>query len=109
MNKTPKIVFSNTLKIAEWNNTMLVFGSAEEEVKKLKEQPGKDMVIFGSGELVTSLAEAGLIDEYRVIVNPIVLGKGRSLFGGLKERLKLKLISSRVFKSGNVLLTYQPD
>lgn len=109
MNSTPKIVFSNTLKKAEWKNTRLVSGEAGEEIKKLKEQPGKDMVIFGSGELVSSLTRQGLIDEYRLIINPVVLGSGHALMTGLKERLHFKLISAKSFKSGNVLLIYQPE
>ncbi len=107
MNSHPKIVFSNTLHKAEWNNTRLVSGDSSQEVKRLKMLPGKDLMIFGSGELVSSLTRDRLIDEYRLMVNPVVLGNGRLMFSGLEEKLPLRLLSSRIFKSGNVLLSYQ--
>jgi dihydrofolate reductase len=108
MNTHSKIVFSNTLQKASWNNTRLVKGEAGDEIKKLKDQTGKDMVIFGSGKLAASLSEQKLIDEYRILVNPVVLGSGHTLFAGLKERLHLNLTGSREFKSGNMLLIYEP-
>ena len=95
MNSHSKIVFSNTLQSPAWNNTRLVTGEAGVEIKKLKDQPGKDMVIFGSGKLVASLTEQRLIDEYRFIVNPVALGSGHTLFGGIKNRLNLHLTDSR--------------
>ena len=79
MNSLPKIVFSNTLEKAEWSNTRLVRGDASEEVARLKEQPGQDMIIFGSSDLAVSLAERGLIDEYRILVNPIALPEGKRI------------------------------
>lgn len=109
MNDLPKIVFSTTLNSAEWNNSRLVKENAAEEVSKLKGQPGKDIAIFGSSDLATSLAEAGLIDEYRIIVNPVFLGHGTPLLKGIKDRLNLKLLKARTFNSGNVLLYYVPD
>jgi dihydrofolate reductase len=109
MNDTTKIVFSRTLEKVEWQNTTLVNGDAADEIEKLKQLPGRDMMIFGSGRLVSSLAPLGLIDEYRLMVNPVVLGSGNPLFVGLKERLHVKLMDTKSFKSGNVLLTYQPD
>ena len=109
MNFLPKIVFSPTLEKAEWQNSMLVKGNIAEEVTKLKHQPGKDMAIFGSSDLAVALTKLGLIDEYRIIVNPVVLGDGKTLFKGLNERLKLKLIETKTFSSGTVLLCYQPD
>jgi dihydrofolate reductase len=108
MNESPKIVFSNTLKNAAWSNTRLVKGNAVDEVKKLKQQPGKDMIIFGSGKLVSSLAQAGLMDEYRLFIAPVILGKGNSVFSDVRDRLNVKLISTRIFRNGNVLLSYQP-
>lgn len=107
MNTKPKIVFSKTLKKAEWENTTLK-RNVEEEVKKLKEQPGGDIVIYGSNNLCVSLIQMGLLDEVRVIVNPVVLGSGTALFEGMKEKLNLKLLNTKIFKSGNVLLCYQP-
>ena len=108
MNSMPKIVFSRTLDKAEWNNTKLVKGNIAEEVLKLKQQPGKDIAIFGSSDLSVTLAEQELIDEYRIIVNPVLLGQGTSLLKGIHEKLTLRLLKSRIFKSGNVLLYYAP-
>jgi dihydrofolate reductase len=74
---------------------------------KLKEQPGDDMVILGSGSIVSQLTQKGLIDSYQVIVNPIVLGKGRTMFDGVKEELRLNLTKSQTFGNGNVFLSYE--
>ena len=75
----------------------------------MKEQEGGDIAIFGSGTIVQQLADLGLVDEYRLIVNPLVLGNGKPLFKDIKNRLGLKLLTTRVFKNGNVLLCYQPE
>jgi dihydrofolate reductase len=109
MNSLPKIVFSKTLDKAEWNNSRLVKENAAEEVSKLKQQSGKDIAIFGSSALAVTLAESGLIDEYRIIVNPVFLGGGTPLLKGIKDKLNLKLLKARTFKSGNVLLYYTPE
>jgi dihydrofolate reductase len=109
MNSLPKIVFSKTLDKAEWNNSRLVKENVVEEVLQLKEQPGKDIAIFGSSDLAVTLSENGLIDEYRIIVNPVFLGNGTSLLKGIKEKLNLKFLNARIFKSGNVLLYYAPE
>ena len=109
MNTIPKIVFSRTLDRAEWSNSRLVKENIAAEVLQLKQQPGRDLAIFGSANLTMSLLQMGLVDELRLMVNPVVLGKGRPLFEGIDEKLKLKLIRTRVFRSGNVLLCYQPD
>ncbi|MGH7203902.1 MAG: dihydrofolate reductase family protein [Candidatus Levyibacteriota bacterium] len=103
-----KVVYSTTLEKATWQNTKLFREINAEEVKKLKEEPGGDMVIFGSGSVVHKMTELRLIDEYRVLVNPVILGEGKSMFGPLREQLKLKLLDSRTFGNGNVLLTYRP-
>jgi dihydrofolate reductase len=108
MNAIPKVVFSRTLTEAVWNNTRLVAGNIEDEVRTLKEQPGKGIALLGSGTIVPQLARSGLIDEYRIMVNPIVLGSGRSLFGDLKGRMALQLAGTRTFRNGNVMLTYRP-
>ena len=108
MNSLPKIVFSKTLSKAEWQNTRVVKTDFAKEIATLKEQPGKDLCILGSSDLAVSFLEAGLLDEIRILVNPIVLGAGKPLFKGIQHRLKLKLLTTRIFKSGNVLLTYQP-
>ena len=108
MNSLPKVVFSRTLDKASWNNTKLVKVDMAAGIRKMKEEPGKDMVIFGSGSIVSQLAQEGLIDEYQIVVNPIVLGKGRTMFEGIKEKLNLKLTKARTFGNGNVLLCYEP-
>jgi dihydrofolate reductase len=109
MNTIPKVVFSTTLDTVDWANTRLVRGDASAEVMKLKQQPGKDLAIFGSADLTTALLQAGLVDELRIMVNPVALGNGKPLFAGLRDRVNLKLVNSRVFDSGNVLLSYQPE
>jgi len=108
MNHLPKIVFSRTLSSVEWQNTRLVKENIAEEISKLKQQPGKDMIIFGSSDLAVTFIQHGLIDEYRIMVNPVVLGSGKPLFKGIKDRLGLKLLKTKMFSSGNVLLYYQP-
>ncbi len=108
MNTLPKIVFSRTLDKIEWQNARLVKDTIAEEIQKMKKLPGKDMVILGSGSIVSELAQRGLIDEYRIMVNPIVLGQGNSMFKGIKDRLNLKLIKTKTFTSGNVLFYYEP-
>jgi dihydrofolate reductase len=108
MNSMPKVVFSRTLDKASWSNTELVKGDIVSEVQKLKNESGKGMAILGSGSIVSQLAPEGLIDEYQVVVNPIVLGKGRPMFGGIKDTLNLKLIKTRTFGNGKVYLCYQP-
>ncbi len=108
MNNLPKIVFSKTLKKVEWENTKLVKDNFAEAVSKLKQETGKDIAIFGSSDLAVLLIEHGLIDELRIMVNPIVLGSGKPMFKGIKDQTILKLIKTKTFKSGNILLYYTP-
>ncbi len=108
MNNLPKVVFSRTLDKAPWNNTKLMKGDIAAEIRKMKKEPGEGMAILGSGSIVSQLAQEGLIDEYQIVVNPLVLGKGRSMFDGIKEKLTLKLTKTRTFSNGNVLLCYEP-
>ncbi len=108
MNKLSKIVFSRTLDKVAWQNTRLVGDKIEDEIRKLKQQPGKSMVLLGSGSIVARFSQRGLIDEYRIMVNPVVLGNGTPLFKGINNKFTLKLIKTRAFKSGNVLLYYEP-
>ena len=108
MNALPKIVFSRSLDRAEWSNTTLVKDDIVGAMRKLKAQPGPDMVIMGSGTIVSQFTEAGLIDEYQIVVNAIVLGAGRTLFDGMKKRASLALQKTRSFKNGNVVLWYTP-
>ena len=108
MNSLPKVVFSRTLHTATWNNTTLVKGDIAAEVREMKRQPGMDMAILGSGSIVSQLAQEHLIDEYQVVVTPVALGGGRTMFEGVKKRLLLKLTRTRAFANGNVLLCYEP-
>lgn len=108
MNKSEKIVFSRTLKKAGWNNTRIVNKDIVGEVKKLKQTSGKNMTILGSGSIVTQFAEKGLIDEYQIMVDPVAIGDGATIFKGISHPLNLKLTTTRTFKSGVVLLIYQP-
>jgi dihydrofolate reductase len=108
MNRLPKIVFSRTLSSVTWQNTRLVKTNIAEEITKLKIEPGKDLIVFGSSDLAVALMQHGLIDEFRIMVNPVILGGGKSLFKGILKRQNLKLMKTKVFGSGNVLLYYQP-
>jgi dihydrofolate reductase len=107
MNNKPKMVFSRTLEKAEWNNTTLVKDDVEGTIKKLKAEPGKDLVLFAGAEMVSTLRKLNLIDEYRIIVYPLVLGSGTPLFKDLKETLQLEHINTRTFAGGQVLLSYK--
>ncbi len=108
MNSMPKVVFSRTLGKATWNNTQLLKGDIASEVAKLKQQPGKGMAILGSGSIIAQLAPLGLIDEYQMVLTPVALGRGRTLFEGITERLKLRLLDTRTFGNGKVFLRYEP-
>jgi dihydrofolate reductase len=108
MNSLPKVVFSRTLKTADWQNSRLVTTDLAEEIARIKQQPGRDVAIFGSGSIVSALTRLGLIDEYRLIVNPVILGVGVPLFRDISEPQNLALTSSRTFRSGNVMLVYEP-
>ena len=108
MNSLPKIVFSKTLLDASWNNTKVVKENVEGVIRELKQQPGNGIILLGSSDLAITLIPPGLIDEFRIIVNPVILGNGKSLFNGINKKYKLRLIKSRTFNSGNVLLNYKP-
>ena len=109
MNSIPKVVFSRTLVTAEWSNTRLVKSDAQDEVLKLKQQPGKDIFIFGSADLSATLTRDGLIDEYRLGLAPVVLGGGHPLFIPGNGRLALRLLEAKPLKSGCVILRYEPQ
>jgi dihydrofolate reductase len=106
MNGISKVVVSRTLDKADWANSRIV--RTPEELAALKQEPGRDMAVFGSSALTVSLLQAGLIDEVRIMVNPVVIGAGKSLFRTASERVGLELTKSRPFDSGNVLLYYAP-
>jgi len=107
MNALPKVVFSRTLDRAHWNNTTLVKDDIQAAVRRMKSEPGPDLTILGSGSVVTQLAGAGLIDTFQVVVNPVALGGGKSLFAGLAQPLSLKLTRTRVFQNGATVLWYE--
>ena len=107
MNGMPKIVFSKTLSAPGWQNVRLIKDHAAEEVRKLTAQPGKDLLVLGSNNFSVSLFEMGLVDEVRLMLNPVVLGRGHSIFSGLSQKSELRLAATREFRSGNILLTYR--
>jgi dihydrofolate reductase len=107
MNHYPKYVVSTTLDKATWNNSHLIKSNVVEEISRLKQQPGKDILVFGSGELVQTLMQHSLIDEYHLQVHPVVLGQGKRLFRD-GNNVVLKLVDTVPFSSGAIALTYQP-
>jgi dihydrofolate reductase len=107
MNNTPKVVVSETLNETTWNNTSLIKEKIPEEVSKLKQKKGKDIVIYGSSVLASALTKHKLIDEYQFFVNPVVIGKGKPLFENINGGVKLKLTRTKVFNCGNVLQVYE--
>jgi dihydrofolate reductase len=108
MNGLPKIVFSKTLERVDWENTTLFNSDVEKNIRQLKEQPGKDIVILGSGTIVSALTQTDLIDEYRFIINPVILGGGVYQFTGNLDRKKMELTDIKRFSTGVVMLNYQP-
>lgn len=106
MNRMRKYVFSRSLQKVEWENSTLMPGDLVSEVRRLKAQGGPGLLIMGSGEIVSQLTAAGLIDEYQLVNVPIVLGKGRALFEGVGTRPRLELTKSRTFQNGNVVNWY---
>lgn len=108
MNAMQKIVVSRTLDRVTWQNTTLLEGDLVAEVTRLKQQPGADLVILGSGSIVSQLTEARLIDEYQIVVSAIVLGRGRTLFDTVRRKVNLTLTKTRTVRNGNVVLWYEP-
>lgn len=106
MNRMPKLTFSRTLRAVDWANTVLATSEPATEITRLKAEPGPDMVILGSGTIVAQLAQAGLIDTYQIVIKPVVLGAGRTLFEGIDPRLTFRRESARTFQNGNVFLEY---
>jgi len=108
MNDKEKLVFSRTLTDPTWSGTTAVSGEAVDRVRELKAAPGKEILVIGSAHLTADLVQAGVLEELRIMIFPIVLGQGRSLFENLTSRVSLDLLRVRQFDSGNVLLTYRP-
>lgn len=108
MNSMKKVVFSKTLDKATWNNTELIKEDLIAAVRKMKSEDGPGMAILGSGSIIAQLAQENLIDEYQMMVDPIALGKGRSMFDGIKNKLNLKLTKTRTFHNGKIYLCYEP-
>jgi len=109
MTDTPKVVFTKTLDKSDWTNTELVKGDLSDEVKKLKEQSGKDIIVYGGAGFVTSLIKADLIDEYLLFINPVALGDGLRIFDGLERKLDLTLKDSIQYDCGIVVQAYKPN
>lgn len=111
MNRVPKHVVSRTLKAASWGkyeNARVIGEDIEDEIETLKQQPGGDIVIYGSGKLVSWLTNEGLIDEYHLLVHPVILAGGKLLFDDVNRRVSLELLKTQTFKNGVVLSTYAP-
>jgi dihydrofolate reductase len=108
MNERLKVVVTHNSFEPDWNNVMVISDEVTAEIKKLKEQPGKNIAIFGSNNLCVSLMQEGLIDEFQILVNPVAFGEGTSLFTGLPKKANFTLTDTRKFKSGTILLTYEP-
>ena len=109
MNGMPKYVVSTTLTHAEWQNSTIINKNVVEEIQRLKEQPGQNILVAGSGKLVHTLMQHDLVDEFRCMVHPVILGSGKRLFPEGTEKLRLTLVETKSFKTGIVVLHYQPD
>ena len=111
MNETAKVVVSNSLESVtetkDWKHVRLLKDNVAEEIAKLKNEKGGNIALLGSNILAVHLMEAGLIDEFRIMINPVVIGKGTLLFAGIKQKKDFKLLKTRTFGNGNVLVTYQ--
>ena len=107
MNRMPKVVVSRTLDQPKWENTRLVKDDLVAEVRKMKAGPGEGITIMGSGSIVAQLSQAGLIDEFQIVVVPIVLGKGRTMFEGLQHPVNMQATHTRAFANGNVYTRYE--
>ncbi|HEX8738287.1 MAG TPA: dihydrofolate reductase family protein [Pyrinomonadaceae bacterium] len=106
---TPKVVFSKTVRESIWANTIVANGDLVEEVEKLKQKEGKDIIVYGGANFVSNLIKENLIDEYHLCINPAAIGRGLTIFGNLKDRLKLKLVQSNTFSTGKVVNHYEPE
>jgi len=101
-----KLVFSRSLKDVTWQNSRILHEFEPREIETMKRQPGKDMIVFGSGSIVTQLTQHGLIDEYQFVLCPILLSSGRPLFSGVSKNTRLELVEAKPYPSGDVMLRY---
>lgn len=108
MNEVPKVVFSRTLERADWAPSRIARGELAEEIAELKREPGNDMLAWGGAAFAQSLSRLGLVDEYRLILQPVALGDGLPLFKGLSTPLRLELIDAQTYPTGAALHTYRP-
>jgi dihydrofolate reductase len=108
MNDIPKVVFSTTLERADWAETRIAKGDLTEEIAALKQQPGKDMIAWGGASFAQSLTRLGLVDEYRLVLQPVALGDGLPLFNGLTTPLRLELVDAQTYDTGAALHIYRP-
>jgi dihydrofolate reductase len=108
MNSLPKYIVSTTLEEAQWNNSTIIKENVAEEVSRLKQKPGQDILMYGSADLMHTLMQRDLIDEYRLWVHPVILGSGKRLFGEESETKALSFVNTTTFSSGVVILSYQP-
>ena len=107
MNDATKIVFSRTLKEATWQNTRVINSDIVEAVRKLKQESGPDMLLMGSGEIISQLTAAKLVDQYQIVTVPVIIGSGRTMFDGVPGKLELERVNSRSFGNGNIVNTYR--
>lgn len=105
----PKVVFSKTVRESIWANTTMANGDLVEEVEKLKQKDGKDIIVYGGATFVSNLIKENLIDEFHLAINPAAIGRGMTIFGNLEDRLKLKLVESTAFSNGKVVNHYEPE
>jgi dihydrofolate reductase len=108
MNQIPKIVFSGSLKNADWGDRRIISGDLAKEIARLKQEPGRDLLAHGGVRFAQSLIRARSIDEYRLIIHPIVLGKGKRIFSDLATRMRFKLVNQATFKTGLIAMEMQP-
>ena len=108
MNELPKVVFSKTLQEADWNNSRVARGAIADEISALRLESGGDIIAWGGASFVQALSRAGLVDEYRLVINPVALGGGLSLFKDLSAPIRLKLVEATTYANGAVLHIYRP-
>jgi dihydrofolate reductase len=109
MNKLPKVIFSRTLEKAEWNNSRIVKDNIPEEILRMKQEAGKDMIIWGGAGIVSTFVKLGLIDEYRFCIAPVIIGRGMPFSKEVRKNMSLRLVKAKTFSNGVLLLYYRPE